>query len=308
MCTGLSLNNYFGRNFDYEISYNEQVAISPRNYEFKFKNIGSIKTHNAIIGMAVGGMDYPLYYDAYNEKGLGIAGLNFPDYAKYSSKIDDGKINLAEFELIPYVLSKANNVKEAKKLFDNINITNQSFSKEFPISDLHWIVADKTGASFTVESTADGLSITDDPVGVLTNSPTFDLQLFNLKNYIKLSNKNPEDTFLDCGEYSRGMGGMGLPGDFSSMSRFVKAVFVKNYSKDFISLSQFFHILNSVAQPKGSTEVEEGKYEYTIYTSCMDFDKNILHYKTYDEISINSVDFNDYLDSDKDSIIYIQFE
>lgn len=308
MCTGLSLNNYFGRNFDYEISYNEQVAISPRNYEFQFKNIDSIKTHNAIIGIAVGGMDYPLYYDAYNEKGLGMAGLNFPDYAEYSSEIVDGKVNLAEFELIPYVLSNAENVSEAKKLFDNINITDQSFSKEFPISSLHWMVADKSGASFTVESTADGIKITDNPVGVLTNSPTFDLQIFNLKNYIKLSNKNPEYTFLDCGEYSRGMGGMGLPGDFSSMSRFVKTVFVKNFSKDFISLSQFFHILNSVAQPRGSTEVEEGKYEYTIYSSCMDFDKNIFHYKTYDEISINSVDFNNYISSDKDNIIYIQFE
>lgn len=308
MCTGLSLNNYFGRNFDYEISYNEQVAISPRNYEFQFKNIDSIKKHNAIIGIAVGGMDYPLYYDAYNENGLGMAGLNFPDYAEYSSEIVDGKVNLAEFELIPYVLSNAENVIEAKMLFDNINITDQSFSKEFPISSLHWMVADKSGASFTVESTADGIKITDNPVGVLTNSPTFDLQLFNLKNYIKLSNKNPEDTFLDCGEYSRGMGGMGLPGDFSSMSRFVKTVFVKNFSKDFISLSQFFHILNSVAQPRGSTEVEEGKYEYTIYSSCMDFDKNIFHYKTYDEISINSVDFNNYISSDKDNIIYIQFE
>lgn len=308
MCTGLSLNNYFGRNFDYEISYNEQVAISPRNYEFQFKNIDSIKTHNAIIGIAVGGMDYPLYYDAYNEKGLGMAGLNFPDYAEYSSEIVDGKVNLAEFELIPYILSNAENVIEAKMLFDNINITDQSFSKEFPISSLHWMVADKSGASFTVESTADGIKIIDNPVGVLTNSPTFDLQLFNLKNYIKLSNKNPEDTFLDCGEYSRGMGGMGLPGDFSSMSRFVKAVFVKNFSKDFISLSQFFHILNSVAQPRGSTEVEEGKYEYTIYSSCMDFDKNIFHYKTYDEISINSVDFNNYISSDKDNVIYIQFE
>lgn len=308
MCTGLSLNNYFGRNFDYEISYNEQVAISPRNYEFQFKNIDSIKTHNAIIGIAVGGMDYPLYYDAYNEKGLGMAGLNFPDYAEYSSEIVDGKVNLAEFELIPYVLSNAENVIEAKMLFDNINITDQSFSKEFPISSLHWMVADKSGASFTVESTADGIKIIDNPVGVLTNSPTFDLQIFNLKNYIKLSNKNPEDTFLDCGEYSRGMGGMGLPGDFSSMSRFVKTVFVKNFSKDFISLSQFFHILNSVAQPRGSTEVEEGKYEYTIYSSCMDFDKNIFHYKTYDEISINSVDFNNYISSDKDNVIYIQFE
>lgn len=308
MCTGLSLNNYFGRNFDYEISYNEQVAVCPRNYEFQFKNIDSIKTHNAIIGIAVGGMDYPLYYDAYNEKGLGMAGLNFPDYAKYSSEIKDDKINLAQFELIPYVLSNASNVSEAKKLFEDINITDQSFSKEFPISSLHWIVADKSGASFTVESTEDGIAVYDNPVGILANSPTFDLQLFNLRNYITLSNKNPEETFLDCGEYSRGMGGMGLPGDFSSMSRFVKAVFVRNYSKDFISLSQFFHILNSVAQPRGSTEVEEGKYEYTIYTSCMDFDKNIFHYKTYDEISINSVDFNDYINSDKDSIIYIKFE
>lgn len=304
MCTGLSLNNYFGRNFDYEISFNEQVSITPKNYEFKFRNIENIKKHDAMIGIAVGGLDYPLYYDAYNESGLGVAGLNFPSYAKYSSEIKEDKVNLAQFELIPYILSKADNIKQAKRLFDGINITNQSFNSDFPVFDLHWMVADKTG-SFIVESTVDGMKVTENPVGVLTNSPTFDLQMFNLRNYLKLSNKNSEDNFLNLEGYSRGMGGIGLPGDFSSMSRFVKAVFVKNYSENFVNLSQFFHILDSVAQPKGSTEVEKDKYEYTIYSSCMDFDKNIFHYKTYDNLSVHSVDLNDYLSTDSDKLTYI---
>lgn len=306
MCTAASLGRYFGRNFDYNISYNEEVLITPRNFKITFRNTEDIPKHNAMIGISAGGMDYPLYYDAYNEKGLGIAGLNFPEYCKYLSKKDESKVNLAEFELIPYILSKADNVGEAKKLMNNIVITDESYSENLPVTPLHWMVADQN-SSFVVESTGEGLKVIDNPVGILTNSPQFEKQLFNLNNYLKLSNEQPENSFLDIDlvKYSRGMGGMGLPGDFSSMSRFVKAVFVRHFSKDFESIPQFFHILSSVAQPKGSTKVDDEGYEYTIYSSCMDLKEKLFYYKTYDDIAIHSVDLKEHLDECK--MDYIKF-
>ncbi|MGM9550934.1 MAG: choloylglycine hydrolase [Clostridia bacterium] len=295
MCTAVvfkTKDNYFGRNLDLEYSYNETVTITPRNFPFHFRNGENISFHHAIIGMAYVDNNYPLYYDAINEKGLGMAGLNFPGNAVYF-KCNENKTNVATFEFIQYVLSKCSSVFEAKELIKNVNITDDSFSDSLPVATLHWIIADKN-ESITIESVKDGLRVYENNVGVLTNNPTFDMQMFNLNNYMHLSINEPVNTFLDgLTPYSRGMGAMGLPGDLSSQSRFVKAVFTKvksvcNDGED-ESVSQFFHILNSVEQQRGCVKLGD-KYELTIYSSCCNTDKGIYYYKTYDNSQINAVD------------------
>lgn len=301
MCTAsnyITNDHYFGRNFDYEISYNERVTITPRNYKFKFRKIDDIDSHYAIIGIAAGIDSYPLYYDACNEKGLSIAGLNFPDNAFYR-EYEDGKINLTPFEFIPYLLGKAANLSEAEELLNDINLVNINFSDELPLSPLHWMISDDSGA-IVVEPLNDGLKIYHNPIGVLTNNPPFDKQLFYLNNYISLSNKTPQNTFggsIKLFDYSRGMGAIGLPGDLSSASRFAKVAFTRanSYSEfdEASSVSQFFHILGSVEQQKGCTFIDEPNlYEYTIYTSCYNTNKGILYYKTYNNSQITSVDLN----------------
>ena len=125
MCTAATYKTkdfYFGRTLDYEFSYGDEVTITPRNYQFDFHNGYVIKNHYAIIGMAYVSGDYPLYYDAVNEKGLGMAGLNFVGNAYYFSEEKD-KDNIAQFEFIPWLLSQCATVKEAKKLLEKINIT-----------------------------------------------------------------------------------------------------------------------------------------------------------------------------------------
>ncbi len=300
MCTAITYstnNHYFGRNLDLEYSYKETVTITPRNYELKFRQVENIKNHYAMIGMAYVANDYPLYYDAINEKGLGMAGLNFPSNADYK-EIESGKNNIAPFEFIPYVLSQCSSIEETKKLLENINIANINFSDELPVSPLHWIIADKE-KSITVESVKDGLKIYDNPVGVLTNNPTFDIHLFNLNNYMSLSTKQPVNNFskdLNLDIYSRGMGAIGLPGDLSSASRFVKATFTKMNSKsgssESESISQFFHILESVYQQRGCVYMGEEKYEITIYSSCCNQDKGIYYYTTYENNQITGIDMN----------------
>lgn len=158
-----------------------------------------------------------------------------------------------------------------------------------------------------VESTADGLHIYDDPVGVLTNNPPFPQQLFALNNYRALSPRTPASTFaegLDLTAYSRGLGGLGLPGDLSSQSRFVRAAFVrmnaKSGSGEAESVNQFFHILHSVEQQRGCCEADGGKYEITLYTSCCNADKGIYYYTTYGNHQITAVDMHrENLDSTK---------
>ena len=298
MCTAVTYKTndfYFGRTLDYEYSYMEEVTITPRNYPFKFKEKETINNHYAIIGMAYVAEEYPLYYDAINEKGLGIAGLNFVGNAYYNEPVE-GKDNIAQFEFIPWILSQCATIEDAKKLIEKINLTNIPFNEQLPLAQLHWIIADKNEA-ITVEAVEEGIKIYENPVGVLTNNPPFDKQMFSLNNYINLSNKTPEDKFaqnLNLQRYSRGMGAIGLPGDLSSQSRFVRASFVKMNSisaeGENESVSQFFHILNSVDQQRGCCELEDGKYEITIYTSCCNATKGIYYYTTYDNHQITAVD------------------
>ncbi len=300
MCTAATYKTkdfYFGRTLDYEFSYGDEITITPRNYEFKFKDQEPIKNHYAIIGMAYVAENYPLYYDAINEKGLGIAGLNFVGNTHYNSK-KEGKDNIAQYEFIPWILSQCTTVKEAQQLIEKMNFLNEPFNEQLPLAQLHWIIADKTEA-ITVEAMKGGIKIYENPVGVLTNNPPFDKQMFALNNYINLSAKSPENKFaknLELDKYSRGMGAIGLPGDLSSQSRFIRASFVKmnSVSKDTEneSVSQFFHILNSVDQQRGCCELENEKYEITIYTSCCNTDKGIYYYTTYDNHQITAVDMH----------------
>ena len=298
MCTAISYrtkDHYFGRNLDLEISYGEKIVITPRNYSIRFRHFGEVKKHLAIIGMGIIVDDYPLYFDGTNESGLSVAGLNFPGNAHYKDYFE-GKNNVASFEFIPWLLSKCKTISEVMEILPDVNITNDAFSKNYPPSPLHWIISDRY-KSIVVEQVEDGLKIYDNPVGVLTNNPTFDYQLFNLNNYMNLSINPLTNTFgekLQLENYSRGMGAMGLPGDLSSMSRFVRATFTKLNSvsgeSEVESLSQFFHILGSVAQQRGLVQLDDGKYEITVYSSCCNTNKGIYYYTTYENSQINGID------------------
>ena len=241
---------------------------------------------------------YPLYYEAVNEKGLGMAGLNFVGNACYG-KEKEGKDNIASFELIPWILGQCSTVKEVRELLEKINVTNLAFHESFPVSPLHWLIADEK-ETITVEAVEEGLFVYDNPVGVLTNNPPFPQQMFQLNNYMHLSPKQPKNLFserLKLQTYSRGMGALGLPGDLSSASRFVRAAFTKLNAiatqKEEDSVGQFFHIMGTVEQSKGCCEVNEGAYEYTIYTSCCNASKGIYYYTTYFNHQINAVDMHE---------------
>lgn len=308
MCTAAAFRSkdfYFGRTLDYEFSYGDQVVILPRSYPLHYLEQETQSRHYAMIGMACVMEDTPLFYDAVNEKGLAIAGLNFVGNACYHSHAP-GKENIAQFELIPWLLGSCATLAEVRTLLAKTNIVNIPFSEQLPLAQLHWLIADKTG-SIVVESTADGLHIYDNPVGVLTNNPPFPQQLFALNNYRALSPRTPAVAFadgLDLPVYSRGLGALGLPGDLSSQSRFVRAAFVrmnaKSGSGEAESVGQFFHILHAVEQQRGCCELDGGKYEITLYTSCCNADRGIYYYTTYGNHQITAVDMHrENLDGDR---------
>ncbi len=299
MCTAATYQtkcHYFGRTLDYEYSYSEAVTITPRRYPFFFRTAAPMPEHYAVIGMAMVSENYPLYYDAANEKGLSMAGLNFPGNAVYHPYAE-GKYNITPFEFIPWILGQCAAVPEARELLAEMNLVNIPFSEQFPLTPLHWIIADREEA-ITVESTADGLHVYDNPVGILTNNPPFPVQMFTLNNYMALSKEPPVNRFggnLPLDTYSRGMGALGLPGDLSSNSRFVRAAFTKLNSvsgdSENESVSQFFHILGSVAQQRGCVKLGDA-YEITIYTSCCNTDHGVYYYTTYENSRITGVDMH----------------
>lgn len=298
MCTAVSFHgntHCFGRNLDLDYSYNESVTIIPRNFPIVLKNGEFLSNHFAFIGTAYVYNGYPLLYDGTNEYGLSVCGLNFPDNAYYFPPREN-MFNITPFEIIPWILSLCKNVSETREKLLNTNVTNIPYCEELPLTPLHWMISDRE-KSIVAEPTKNGLKIYDNPSHVLTNSPDFSKQLFSLNNYMSLSNENPKKSFSDklpLTAYSRGMGAVGLPGDWSSQSRFVRASFVSCNSlcdeNDLSTISQFFHILKSVAHPRGVVKTNKGKYQITVYSSCCDTNSMKYYYTTYNNSSISCVD------------------
>lgn len=298
MCTAATYQTksfYFGRNLDLEYSYEESVTVTPRNFPFVFRMAPPLQHHYAMVGMGFVHDGYPLYYEATNEAGLSMAGLNFPGNAVYHPEAP-GKDNIAPFEFIPWVLGQCGDLGSARVLLGRLNLTALDLSPQLPSAPLHWFIAHRQGA-LVVESMADGLHVYDDPAGVLTNNPPFPYHMQNLCNYMALGTCQPENHFcksLKLEPYSRGMGALGLPGDCSSASRFVRAAFTRLNSRsgdsEIESVSQFFHILQNVAMPRGCVDVGDGKFDVTIYSCCCNADTGVFYYTTYDNPAYTAVE------------------
>ncbi len=266
MCTAISKDGFWGRTLDLDGSRGEEVVIMPRRFPIRFRCEADMAQHPAIIGCALVNEGVPLWFDAVNEYGLAAAGLNFPEYAEYlEPKVD--KINLASFELIPFVLSKCRNIREATELLKHCNITPDSVAPSLPATPLHWLIADSEDC-IAVEPTAGGLMVYNNPFGVLTNSPPFPVH----RDAVML---NPRLTPSFAAE---------LPGDWSSESRFLRALFAKKYTAG-NGVSDFFHIMDSVSVPLGC-----GKQDWrTVYTCCTDLERGDYYFTTYENREIKKI-------------------
>lgn len=299
MCTSISLTTdgfYFGRNMDIDASFGERVVVTPRSYPFLFRRTEPLRSHLAMIGMAAVADGYPLYAEACNEAGLCMAGLSFPDNAHYPESEADDRANVAPFELIPWVLGQCRTVAEARRRLARTRVVRIPFSDALPLTPLHWHIADRR-ESIVAEPMPDGLRIWDNPVGVATNSPPFDFHLTNLRQYLRMSTAYPVSRFsgqIDLQPFGVGLGNVGLPGDFSPTSRFVKAAFLAlnttGGSDEASSLARFFHLLDAVAMPDGIVATPRGTFERTGYACCIHADRGVYYYKTYLNSCLTAVD------------------
>lgn len=299
MCTALTYDSgcfCMGRTLDYERMYGESICVTPRNFPLLFRHEGELFQHYAFIGTAHIANGFPLYYDAVNEKGLGIAGLNFVGSTRYGEP-QQGLRSIAQFELIPWLLGRCADISQARRELEALTVVGDSFSEELPAARLHWLIADRSGA-LVLECTESGQKLHVNPVGVLANEPPFETQLFMLNNYMSLGAQDPTNSFAPAAglkAYSRGMGAMGLPGDWSSASRFARAAFARAHavsgSSESECVGQFFHIMDAVSQPRGICAVGS-EFEVTQYTSCWNADRGVYYYTTYGCRRINAVDMH----------------
>lgn len=277
---------YFGRNLDLAYTNNERAVIMPRGFPLRMNDLNDVNRHYAVIGTGIIAGGFPLYYDAANEKGLCIAALNFPGEAVYR-QYERGMKNIAPFEFIPYVLSRCADISEVKELLERVNITDTAFAPEYPSQPLHWMI-DGPDGTVAAEPRSGGLRVYANPAGVLTNSPGFDFHMTNLRGYAGLSAGTRKGSFgekLGLSAGSLGDGCMGMPGDMSSASRFVRAAFMRNSSvsgkTEEEGVSQLFAVLDSVKVPRGSVVTENGGYEITQYSSCCSADRGKYYHRTY---------------------------
>lgn len=298
MCTAVRFGKtgrFVGRTMDHNCSYGEQVLVTPRRFHFPLRYQPDLETHYALIGMGMVAEGLPMYYDAVNEKGLSMAGLNFPGYAQFAAA-GDGDCCVATFELLPWILGQCADLHSARQLLEKMTLVGEGLNSRLPSAPLHWIVSDKTGC-ITVESVADGIKIYDNPVGVMTNSPDFAYQMTYLSNYMQVTPRMPENRLaagrVDFTPYCAGMGGIGLPGDVSSSSRFVRVAFANlhaaEYEQEEEQVGQCFHILGSVEMVEGCVDSQDGSPDRTLYTSCWDSERGIYYYTTYGNHQISAV-------------------
>jgi choloylglycine hydrolase len=308
-CTGITIKPkdgsvIFARTLEYAVDIKSNVIIVPRGQEY----VGSTpngkpglrwKTRYAMAGMNA--FDKPVIVDGLNEKGLHVGLFYFPDFAKYPKiKAEDADKTLAPWELGVYLLGTCSDVKEAVAAARKARVGAVVQKDMGFVPPLHFIVSDAGGKCVVLEYVEGELKVYDDPLGVITNSPSFDWHVTNLSNYVNLRVSNVPKIDLDGKELKvlgQGSGMLGLPGDFTPPSRFVRAV---AFSKSALPVDtaregvlQAFHVLNQFDIPKGAARgTEHGKEvaDYTLWTSAADL-KNLRYYfRTYDNSKIRMID------------------
>lgn len=306
-CTGIQLMSkdgaaINGRTAEFGIQLHPTLLIVPRNYAFSGtlpdgSNGMSYQAKYGAVGVSLGGN---AIMDGLNEAGLSAAAFYLPGYAKYAEVTSQDKGHaVAPMEFVNWLLTQFASVDEVKKGLQGVTIVPTVFKTWGFVPPFHFIVYDKTGKSIVIEPINGKLVVYDDPIGVITNSPTFDWQMTNLQNYINLSPVNVDEVAvkgMTLKAFGEGSGMRGLPGDFTPPSRFVRAAIfssteLPSQTAD-QTVFQVFHILNQFDIPVGAVRTDANGVihtDYTQVTSVKDPKNLRYYYRTYDDQNINVV-------------------
>lgn len=307
-CTGMRLiakdrSIVHGRTLEFGTFIESSIAVVPRNYPFQGKGF-TYTSRYAAVGAFL--FDIPALMDGLNEKGLSVGTFYFPGFAAYASPGDDSSANtLSPIDFPNWILTRFATIEEVKEAITEVSIVPTVFKewgKEAP--PFHYVVYDQSGNSIVIEPIDGQLIVHDNPFGVITNSPTFDWHMTNLRNFINLRAANVPPLRIggtELAPFGQGSGMVGLPGDFTPPSRFVRAAIFSytaipsNTAKE--AVFQLFHILNQFDIPIGiAREIQNGMMhtDYTMITCVKDPASLAYYFKTYDDQTIKKVDLNQF--------------
>lgn len=302
MCTAMTLQSqsndvFFGRTMDFSHDIIPSLYIVPGSYEW-YSSISDHPIKNAYrfigLGQELDGMLG--FFDGVNEKGFAAAVLYFAGYAKYDAKPSQGATEqIASIDFLHYLLGNCSSVQELPSKLKGVNVVGIPDPVTKTVAPLHWIVTDRTGACTVIEPTDKGLELTNNPIGVMANSPNFQWHMTNLRNYMEASPTQTEEVLWDnvkLTPFGQAGGTYTLPGGFTSPERFVRTAYLKSHlptPKDSPeAINACFHILESVSIPKGAVITSRNTYDYTKYTAFINTTTCEYFYKTYDDINVVS--------------------
>lgn len=305
MCTAITVqtpgkDTYLGRTMDFSYPLEPELYFTPKGYEWN-NILNTHRTANRYSYMGIGQNLSPIAFaDGVNEMGFAAAALYFPGYAAYDpTETQDFTIpSIAAVELVGFLLGLSSSVEQACGILRSIRIVGTKDSVTNSIAPLHWLLADKRGTCMVVEKTGDRLHLTDNPMGVLSNSPDFQWHMTNLRNYMNVApSQSPETEWnqVKLSPFGQGAGTFGLPGDYTSPSRFVRAAYQKSHTsvpsgRD-DAVTACFHIMETVSIPKGIVVTDRETDDYTQYVSFMNLSTKEYFFKTYHNSEISAVRF-----------------
>lgn len=301
MCTGIRFTDvagsmYFGRNLDWTQGYGERVVVTPpaASVPAAFERPGDAARGHAVMGMGIVAGGVPLYFDCGNDAGLAVAGLNFPQSARYAAEAVEGATNVAAYEFPYWVARNFSTVAELREALERVVVVAKPVSESLPVANLHWLVGDASG-SVVVECLAEGLHVWDDDVDALTNEPDFGWHRQNLRNYLALSEDEPAPASWGAAglaPFGSGMGLQGMPGDYSGPSRLVRAAFVNTHypaqEGERANVTRMFRTLYAAAVPDGCARMGDGAFERTLYTSCFSAASLTYYHAAYDDLAVRA--------------------
>lgn len=278
---------------DIDCSFGEHLVVSARGVTRHYQHLeDTAAAGRTLIGMASVVQDTALYAEAMNEDGLYCAGLNFPRTAHYGQPLK-GRINLAPYELIPYLLT------HAQELLTRINLCDTPFVPGLPVAPMHFFFSDGT-QHLVIEPQVDGLHVYEDDIAVLTNNPPYPTQRANLENYLHLRRANEGGGILPASPYGEGLAMVGLPGDYSPMSRYVRTAILKASLEQVGAEesphpeAEVMHLLHAVSMVRGSVITAAQNYDITRYCVCFSTETGTCTFHTYDNVQPYAVSFSDH--------------
>jgi choloylglycine hydrolase len=312
-CTGILMQteNQFtvnGRTLEFGVELDLNLAVIPRNMVFIGKTPlgGGLTYKSKYAAVGVYCFEDVVLMDGMNEKGLVAAAFYFPGYASYPKVTRENQAKaLSPSDFPHWILTQFASIEEVKEALDSVMIAPtilKGWGNEPP--PMHYIVYDQKGRSIVIEPLEGVLKVYENELGVITNSPTFDWHLTHLNNYIHLSPVNSGSNRLrnfQLHPFGQGTGMMGLPGDFTPPSRFVRAAF---FSATAVTLAnsdeaveQTFHILNQFDIPLGAVRQKEQQktvYDYTLLTSVKNPETLEYFYRSYQNQAIQFVSLHQF--------------